>query len=119
MPPINATIINIKLPKYTYNWKPGLSILDISDNLQSVMVDCSGGIINGSRIGNTTGIYVNTTNVDVTIKNCIIQNYDTNVYLENFDGDFFINNTLRYAVSKNIKVKSAKVATFDGLNIFK
>ncbi len=115
--PTSGTVWSIKLPSVTSTFEQGIQLYNVV-GINNISLDCNGGIINGSNVGNSTGIYINTT-TDVTIKNCMIQNYDTNVYMENFDGDSFINNTLRYALSQNWFINSANNANFQNINILK
>ncbi len=111
IPPESFKVWNITLPQREYGWESGITFNNVPSYIENISLNCNGGIINGSRLANSTGIYINTT-VDVTIKNCIIQNYDTNVYFENFDGDSFLDNILRYPVTRNAYINSAAGATF-------
>ncbi|MGV8087420.1 MAG: BspA family leucine-rich repeat surface protein [Candidatus Woesearchaeota archaeon] len=56
---------------------------------QNVVIDCNGHSITGNNATGAYGVYV--TNHNLTLKNCIISNYQHGIYLNNIDNNRLIN----------------------------
>lgn len=122
----NFTVNGTKLKIDPLPGKPGqgnkLPPVNISDNFPmpenfEIDLNCQGSMINGSKIKGSAGIYVNTEKYDVTIRNCVVQNYDYNVYLNRYNGNKFINNTLRYPTTMNLQISNTNNALFVENNV--
>ena len=63
-------------------------------NANNSILNCTGFSING----NSTGIGINATDlINVTIKDCFIENFSNNIFLNGTNNSFIINNTARNA----------------------
>ncbi len=83
-------VTNTVLCSGTYNivdsGSPGIIII----NASNVTLNCDSAII----VGNNSGIGINSTNNNnITIKNCQVQNYSTNIFLDKTNNSFLVNNT--------------------------
>jgi parallel beta-helix repeat protein len=115
-PPIIVNItrekVNITFPPRPenpprYDIGTGINLSPIVD--KDIIFNCNGAILQGANLTGTAGIYANTLR-KVTIKNCIIENYDYNLYLNRFYGGKLINNTLRNPLTLNLQISNTEDA---------
>ena len=65
--------------------------IDIDGGINT-SIDCKGASITGTNVSNAYGIY--STQLNTTVKNCIISNFTYDIYLSGATNGSFINNTL-------------------------
>jgi len=91
----------------TYNLPSGIDI-----TAGNIVLDCNGSILNGS--GSSDGIY-NRDSVGVTIKNCIIQNYNLGIYLHYSNSP---NCNVPNPTTNNTLKNNTIIGTSNGIKIF-
>lgn len=97
------------------NIEDGVNLSEIFpvDYTGKIIVDCFNATINGSRKVGSAGIFANTLN-EIEIRNCNVQNYDYNVYLNRFHNGGFYNNALRNPITMNLQVSNSNGSEFYG-----
>lgn len=74
-------------------------------NASNIELDCNGNTITGSQIGN--GIFIQNKN-NITIKNCIINNFEINIEITNTTASKYINNTILNATRHSVREIQSK-----------
>lgn len=70
-------------------------------NATNMTFDCSGFLISG----NLSGVGINATNrLNITIRNCFVENFSNNILIKNVNDSFFYNNTARNSSSDNFLI---------------
>ncbi len=90
-----------------YNLPSGMKIYGASN----IVLDCNGAILNGAGYSGSNGMFTYDTTMplplaNVTIKNCIIKNYDVGVYLANANNFLIQNNTFDSDLGQGIYIAS-------------
>ncbi|MDD5340060.1 MAG: right-handed parallel beta-helix repeat-containing protein, partial [Candidatus ainarchaeum sp.] len=84
--------------------RPGKACIVIAGS--NIVFDCNGrSITNNGTAGNTTGIFLNGSLNNVTIKNCNVNNYTYGIDVYNSNNSVVINNNVRYSGSRGIEVE--------------
>ncbi|MFC1685908.1 LamG-like jellyroll fold domain-containing protein [Nanoarchaeota archaeon] len=75
----------------------------------NVTLDCAGFLINGSRASSSYGVNItrsSSTNTNVTIKNCIIENFEYGIESRLGNNNTFFNNTINDSVYYGLRISS-------------